>query len=271
MEIFQTIWTTLTTANEKLANIVNIPMGFIEATVSMLLFTTILNMRSTKKQKIIYVLSMTIVSALTNIVVFEYSKFINVILWIVIVMIVFKTKFLKGIFSVIISSIALSIFEPVLMSLLEGCLGIGKSDISLIPIYRILYLSLMYLYVFILYLICKRLKINITFLDNMNKKNIVILSINLIFGVLSILMQSYLYYRYSFPTITILGMVSLIVYFFLSMYSLIRTTKLEMTEQSLEEAQLYNKSLKILHDNVRAFKHDFSNIVQAIGRICWNK
>ena len=63
----------------------------------------------------------------------------------------------------------------------------------------------------------------------------------------------------------------LLAYFFISLYSLARTTKLEITTQSLEEAKLYNKSLKILHDNVRAFKHDFSNIVQAIGRICFYK
>ena len=52
------------------------------------------------------------------------------------------------------------------------------------------------------------------------------------------------------------------------MYSVSKTTQLQIAQQNLEEAQLYNKSLKILHDNVRAFKHDFSNIVQAIGRIC---
>ena len=33
----------------------------------------------------------------------------------------------------------------------------------------------------------------------------------------------------------------------------------------LEEAELYNKTLQILHDNIRAFKHDFWNIVQGIG------
>lgn len=35
--------------------------------------------------------------------------------------------------------------------------------------------------------------------------------------------------------------------------------------QNLKQIKLYNQSLKILHDDIRAFKHDFSNIVQSIG------
>lgn len=34
---------------------------------------------------------------------------------------------------------------------------------------------------------------------------------------------------------------------------------------SLEEATLYNKTLEILQDNTRAFRHDFSNIVQGMA------
>lgn len=266
MEIFQTIWTTLITPNEQVANLVYIPMCFIEATVSMLLFTTILNMKSSTKQKIFYVLSMSAISILGNLLLSNVTaKFINLILLPFVVMLTFKTNFIKGIFAEIIPYISFSIFEPILMRLLDVCFGISSNDMSFVPIYRMTYLILMYLYNFCLYLICKHFKINITILDNMNKKNKIILCVNLIVGLISIIIQSYLFYRYNFPVTTLLGMFSLIVYFFVSMYSLIRTTKLEVTEQSLEEAQLYNKSLKILHDNVRGFKHDFSNIVQAIG------
>ena len=49
------------------------------------------------------------------------------------------------------------------------------------------------------------------------------------------------------------------------MFSLIRTQKLEQTSQDLETEKLYNKTLSHLHDNIRCFKHDFNNIVQALG------
>lgn len=41
--------------------------------------------------------------------------------------------------------------------------------------------------------------------------------------------------------------------------------KLEKTVMDLEQEKQYNKTLQILHDNVRAFKHDFSNIIASIG------
>ena len=49
------------------------------------------------------------------------------------------------------------------------------------------------------------------------------------------------------------------------MYGLIRTNILDKTKEDLENVQLYNQTLSILHDNIRGFKHDFNNIVQAIG------
>ena len=41
--------------------------------------------------------------------------------------------------------------------------------------------------------------------------------------------------------------------------------KLTLTSRKLESAEEYNKTLHILHDNVRGFKHDFDNIVTTIG------
>ena len=52
MEIFQTIWTALTTPNETLSTILMFPIYFIDALVNMLLFTTILDIKAEKKNKI---------------------------------------------------------------------------------------------------------------------------------------------------------------------------------------------------------------------------
>ncbi len=41
--------------------------------------------------------------------------------------------------------------------------------------------------------------------------------------------------------------------------------KLTFTNKKLESAEEYNKTLHILYDNVRGFKHDFDNIVTTIG------
>lgn len=41
--------------------------------------------------------------------------------------------------------------------------------------------------------------------------------------------------------------------------------ELQITTQNLESAENYNKTLSILYDNVKAFKHDFDNIIFTIG------
>lgn len=51
----------------------------------------------------------------------------------------------------------------------------------------------------------------------------------------------------------------------LGFYSFRLFKKLKKTTTLLEEAQMYNKTLSMLHDGVRCFKHDFNNIVQTIG------
>lgn len=272
MEIFQAIWAALTTPNEELINIISIPFIFIEATVAMLILPiTILNIHCSWKQKVLYVLIISVLQFLLDLPLFHnITTFIMALLWPIIAMLTLKTNFFKSVFMEIIPFISIAILEPILVQFLRFCFGILYTDISSVPIYRIAFVSLMYISLFLISLLAKRLNFNITLLDNMNKKNKRILLINFIFGIFSIIIQLYLSNIYNdLPLITLFGTVSLLIYFFISMYSLLRTTRLEITEQSLEEAQLYNKSLKILHDNVRAFKHDFSNIVQAIGRLYW--
>ena len=269
MEIFQTVWMALTTPNEDLINILSIPLTILELTVQILFSTTVLGIKFTRRQLLIYIFSMSFISILSNSpILYNISKFINVIMCPILVILIFKTSILKAITVEILPLIVIAIFEPIYVKVLTVTFNIQYVDISYTPIFRILFVFVMYLTIYILYRIFKHINFNIKLLDNMDKKSKIILVINSAFGIISICTQLYLFKFYSENmsyVFTIISLISLIAYFFISMYSLTKTTELQITEQNLEEAQLYNKSLKILHDNVRAFKHDFSNIVQAIG------
>ena len=121
---------------------------------------------------------------------------------------------------------------------------------------------------FIVYIIIKKFNLNINFLNDINSHNKITLIINSILGIIIIASQSYLttfYNTYLPPFVAFLGYVGLISYFFISIFSLIKSTKLEITTRQLESAEEYNKTLSILHDSVRGFKHDFDNIVSTIG------
>lgn len=273
MEIFQTIWTSLSTPNIQLINVFSIPLSFIEITVSMLLFTIILNIEASKKQKILYVTIITIWSIISSLFINkEVAIFINIILMFLSIIFIFRISLLKAIIAEILPTLVIALFETIFFKTCYVFFGITQNEAIEIPTYRISGALITYLIIFCIFTIMKHYKINISILDNMPKSNKIILLCNFILVIITISTQFYLigYYNEILPfSITLLSIISLIAYFFVSIYSLYRTTQLQITEQDLEEAQLYNKSLKILHDNVRAFKHDFSNIVQAIGRLCW--
>ncbi len=269
MEIFQTIWTALSTPNEGLINIFSIPLTFIEMTVTMLLFSQILCINSTKKSKFLYIFLISSISIILNLF---FSKYyiVNIFLLPLLVILIFKVSILKSIVAEIISFFSIILIESVFLKTYLVIFHISAEIANSIPIYRISFTLIMYLIIYIIYLIVKKLNFSITLLENMDKKSKYILLTNFILGLITILTQNYLnsYYSNTLPFfIIILSTITIFSYFIISLYSLIKTNQLQLTTQNLQEAQLYNKSLKILHDDVRGFKHDFSNIVQAIGRI----
>lgn len=268
MEIFQTIWTALTTQNETLATILFFPMYFIDAIVNMLLFTTILDIKAERKSKIIYVIAISFIAFLARTFIPEpYGIFTNMIMVILLIKFILKASWLKSLLSEFIVIAVGSILELFMFQLYLTAFSISHDSVMTIPINRLLFTLSIYLCVYLIYRIIRYFKIYIN-LENMTKKNKILFIINAILGILAIGTQFYLitFYSDKMPIgITIVSILSLLAYFFISIYSLLNTTKLETTSRDLEEAQLYNKTLSLLHDKMRGFKHDFHNIVQGIG------
>jgi len=268
MQIFQTIWTAMTTQNEIALSIIFFLLSFVETSVSMLLFTTIFDMKSSRKSKIIYVFLVAIVGSIIRIFVPDpYGSFLNILVVICCIKFIFKTTILKALLSEFIM-IALSIvLELFMLKFYQTVLNLPYDNVMTIPLYRALFTLSIYLCIYILYRIIRYFKFNIK-LENMPRKNRILFIINTLLGILAIATQIYLmaFYSDKMPIyITITSILSLLAYFVISFYSLLSTNKLDTTTRDLEEAQLYNKTLTILHDSIRGFKHDFHNIVQSIG------
>lgn len=268
MQIFQTIWTAMTTQNEIALSIIFFLLSFVETSASMLLFTTIFDMKSSRKSKIIYVFLVAIVGSIIRIFVPDpYGSFLNILVVICCIKFIFKTTILKALLSEFIM-IALSIvLELFMLKFYQTVLNLPYDNVMTIPLYRALFTLSIYLCIYILYRIIRYFKFNIK-LENMTRKNRILFIINTLLGILAIATQIYLmaFYSDKMPIyITITSILSLLAYFVISFYSLLSTNKLDTTTRDLEEAQLYNKTLTILHDSIRGFKHDFHNIVQSIG------
>lgn len=81
MEILQTIWTALTTPNERLINIISIPLTFLDVYIGMIFFSACLNIKSSRKQNILYVCVFSILAILSNLFLPHlHSTFLHMVL-----------------------------------------------------------------------------------------------------------------------------------------------------------------------------------------------
>lgn len=270
MEIFQTIWTALTTPNELLAKIMLIPLAFLEAFVSMLFFTTVLNIQTSKKQKINYVLCLGTLTNFINLIIpNSFIKFLlNTILWAIFVIVFLKTSILNGILSEVFALILSLCLELLVTNFLQIVFNVKHETIIATPLLRCSFALLINIITFILAITIKRFKLTLKIFDGISEKTKKLLVCNAVLLVLIIISQFYLiaFYNNILPIyITFISIIGLLAYFALSIYSILNISKLEITSRDLKQSQLYNKTLTVLHDNIRAFKHDFHNIVHALG------
>lgn len=269
MKIFQTIWTALTTENELLISLTGFPTCLIDASIVMLFFTTILNITATKKQKLEYVICFSVLGFICRTFIPNpFGIIINMILLPSCVFFILKANFVKSIFAEIIPYATSLILETFFGRILLLFTNMPINSLLNIPIYRFLTMFLVYFSIYILYKLAVKYNFSISIFEQISKKRRKSLIVNFILSLLVIFSQFLLlnYHSDNLPLfITLLNIFCLICYFIISLYSMFTASKLETTSINLEEAQLYNKTLQILHDNIRAFKHDFWNIVQGIG------
>lgn len=269
MEILQTIWTALTTENEILTLIICSPLTFLEAFISTLLFTKLLNLKTNHRKNLIYVLSFSFIALLTIFLIPNpYNTYINLIACPILVYFIYKTNILNSILAEILPYVTFILIGTILINVYLLIFNVPANIVLTVPIHKIIYSLMQYIFAYLIYVFCNHFNINLSLLNSLGRKNSIILLINLIIGIIALAIQSYLATVYADAlslTVSISSVLVLLIYFLISMYSLSRTSKLEATTQNLEEERLYNKTLTILYDNIRGFKHDFNNIVQSIG------
>ena len=268
MNIFQTIWSALTTQNEVLNKIIGLPLAFLDVYIGMYFFTTVLNIKSTSRQKLLYVIINGFIACINHLFIPpSYKIFINIILWPILIHLILKASILKSILATVFSLIVTAILESIIINLFL-IFGIVSQDLVQIPLYRTLSILLIYLFMYLLTRVIKYLKLNLNVIENLSKRNKVLLGVSILLSLIVLGLQFYLviFYSNAMPlSVSFTNIIFLIIYFAISISSIISISNLEITKQDLENANNTIHSLKILHDQVRSFKHDFDNIVNSIG------
>ena len=270
MEFLNNIWTAISTPNELLIKICLVFFTiFIEAPLSFSLINNVFNITSSKKQKYIYVVSTAFIAIIAVFFLkLPFNIVLNYISAFIIIYFVLKMNVIKTLIASLFPSIVFNLVGNLLFNPYLSLLNLTYEEATTIPIYRLPFALFMYLIVFLFNFVLKYKNISINIMDNFDYKNKSIITLNFIFGFFSILIQTVLTIKYVeiLPIqFTFFNFIFLLTYYCLSFYSLAKLTKLVITTQKLESAEEYNKTLHILHDSVRGFKHDFDNIVTTIG------
>ena len=269
MEIFQTIWTVLTSENESLTNIIITPFLLIESYLYFIIFTQLLKVNYSKRQKKLYIILLFTIGSFNMLFIpSPYYTYVNILLCPILSFFVLKLSLHKSFLSeIIIYAISLIVSTPLILLFSLG-FKLTSVLITSIPIYRILYTIIFYLFLYVFYKIICKIHTPLWLINTLKSTNTKLFIINLLMGTLAIGIQFYtefIYIDYIPAYLVILSFVVLITYFIISIVSLFRTSKLEVTTEELEKELLYNQTLGLLYDNIRGFKHDFNNIVQGIG------
>lgn len=269
MEFLNNIGVALSTPNEGLLNIIFIPGSLIENYLTLILFTSILNIKITTKNIVKYMLLISITSIINVFFIPNpFNIIINYFLIIILIYFIFKLSFFKSTIAIMISALIYNIIGALLLNPYIKILRISTEQLTMIPIYRIPYILLVYVLLGFTILLIKTHHLKFDFLNNFDYRIKRLILSNLILGIITIIAQATIavYYTDKLPLIiTFFSFISLLAYSILSIYSLTRAYKLVLTTQKLESAEEYNNTLHILHDNVRGFKHDFDNIITTIG------
>lgn len=199
-----------------------------------------------------------------------YYRAINIISAILVFKIFLKQNLEKCILGEIINSLSIIsvevCFSKLFVNIFDNIISYpeGMYDYK----YRYCLSSIISLIRMIIYYIIVKRNITIEFSNHLsfaNKSRIIfvsILGISIIFFN-SIEMTMYIS---DFPySIFILDIVSLVVYFIVSIGNIIRISALEEKDRQIQNLEAYNKTLSNMYDSMRGFKHDFANFVQSLN------
>lgn len=269
MEVLHSIWNLLISQNEMVTKVICAPTVIIEAWLAFLLITSILKLDYTKKQKVLYIVFLSLLSLVIEFIIpTPYNVFINYFIVFIVIKKVLHTNNIKTILATILPTIVFALIGTLILKPILLIFNLSSEQAQHTPIYKLLYHLIMYITVWILYKIINSMNLDLLFKEDFTHKNKKIIIANLIFGFFTLGVQLTItaFYTDVLPVvITFLSFLSLLTYYFISLNSLTRTMKLQITTRNLETAESYNNSLSILYDNVKAFKHDFDNMVFTIG------
>lgn len=271
MNTIQKIMNILMKPNATLTNIIILPFFVIEVYLYVNLFITLLNITPSKKSKYSCMLSLIAIFIISRFLIpVPFNTIFNILIFVLLYLLFFKRPLIDTFLGIIIPFLLTTLFEIISSQVSTLIFNKPYTEAISLPLYHILFLIIVYSLLFIIWKLFKHLKLNITLFTNLNKKDSFSILSTVILGFITIFLQLYItaFYNNVLPgAIILLSIMCLVAYVFVSIFNIVKTKELEVANRDIKNLKLYNNTLKIMYDNIRAFKHDFHNIMNGIGRI----
>ncbi|MFR8754585.1 MAG: hypothetical protein ACLVGD_05050 [Monoglobales bacterium] len=271
MNTIQKIMNILMKPNATLTSIISIPCTLIETIIYVNMCLVLLNIETTKKRKYLCIGFIFIISiCLAFFIPSPYNSVCNTLIILLAFVLFFKTSILGAFIGFAIPFMLTALLEMISSQIYTLISNKPYAEAISLPLYYIAFLMVVYTCLTIMLVFFKHFKINTTLFTNLNKKDYFSILSTVILGFVTIFLQLYItaFYNNILPGfIILLSIMCLVAYVFVSIFNIIKTKQLEVANRDIKNLTLYNNTLKIMYDNIRAFKHDFHNIMNGIGRI----
>ena len=269
MNILQKITDGLMNPNEMLTSLLVVPAAIIEGILYVNILLVLLDIKPTKSKKYIQVLVLCLICILSRLLIpTPFSSIINVLTVLLSFVLLYKKPLLETCIGVIILVLLTTLFEMISSQIFTLIFNSTYLEYINYPIYSIVFMFIVYVCLSIIFIILKKLRINLNFFKDINKKDTFSILLTIILGFITVFLELYVtaFYNNLLPRFVILiSIFCLIAYFFVSVFNIVKTKELEIANRDISNLQIYNDTLKIMYDNIRAFKHDFNNIINGIG------
>ncbi len=237
---------------------------FIENPLKLKLVKLVSDLKTSTKQNVLYVILLSVfMVCLEFFIDNNYNIFIGYIFNFILIYFIFKMNLFKTFLTMSISILIFMFSYIFVLVPFIKIFNISYLMIQQIPLYYIAFLLIFYTIVALFLIAINYTKFKIDYLDCLNRKskilftiyNIFSISLIYIFGNNCLKLDENIFVNYIFTIFYFIG--NMVIYILITKYS---SLKLD-----LEVANNYNQVLSNINDTVRAFKHDFANIIASIG------
>ena len=259
-------------ANFDWASVAYFVATFVEAYLILTVLLLIFDMDASSNQKFLCAFFMVIIGKITSTLLPQpFSLILNYCSLAILITLIFKINILKSLTTLTLTIFIFGLVNTLIQKPYLSILDISLETFMDTPKSRITYLIISYSFFGLFILVLKRfnnIKLKINTLDSLDNKTVIILATNLLLGVFLLFMQFVItayYIDIVSVYINLLNLLLLIAFLILSTHCFIHVLELTITRKDLAYAEEYNKSLKILYDKVKGFKHDFDSIVSSLN------